>query len=463
MGVGKSEWPGSDDGQDNTTCPERGAILRPRLECREDSMSAQGAINVRNRVSDLQSKLSHAAKQSLDRRFGALYDKVYREDVIWEAWKRVRANKGAPGVDEQDFEYIENVIGVDQFLAEIREELKGDQYRPQPVLRCYIDKPGKPDKRPLGIPVIKDRVCHMATKLVIEPIFEANFLDCSHGFRPGQSAHDAIGIIDRAVTFKKQTMVIDADITGFFDNIRHEILMKLVERRIADPRVLRLIRMWLEAGVMEEGKYIKADGLGTPQGGVISPLLSNIYLHSFDKMFQLSGIPGTLVRYADDFVILLWRNGKRVLKQVEHMLGRLGLKLHPEKTRVVRAEDGFDFLGIHFRLCPVRKKNARLKKCCALWPSDRSITRIKQRIRGLIGRRYGLSLEQLISELTPVIRGWNNYHKAVRPVLKRFRKLNAFVRERIRIFLKRKYSDQSKGTWRVHNNLIVRLGLYQFG
>jgi group II intron reverse transcriptase/maturase len=426
-------------------------------------MSAQGAINVRNKVSDLQSKLSHAAKQSLDRRFGVLYDKIYREDVILEAWRRVKANKGAPGVDEQNFEHIEDIIGVDQFLAEIREELKSDRYGPQPVLRCYIDKPGKAEKRPLGIPVIKDRVCQTATKLVIEPIFETNFLDCSHGFRPGRSAHDAIQTIERTITFKGQTIVVDADITGFFDNIRQDILMKLVGRRIADPRVLRLIRMWLEAGVMEDGKYIETKGFGTPQGGVISPLLSNIYLHSFDKMFQQSGIPGTLVRYADDFVILLWRNGKKVVKQVEQMLGRLGLKLHPDKTRVVRAEDGFDFLGIDFRLCPVRKKNARLKKCCALWPSDRSIKRIKQRIREVIGRRYGLSLEQLIIELTPVIRGWNNYHKAVRPVLKRFRKLNAFVRERLRIFLKRKYSDQSKGTWRVHNNLVVRLGLYQFG
>ena len=214
---------------------------------------------------------------------------------------------------------------------------------------------------------------------------------------------------------------------------------------------------------MEEGKYIESNGLGTPQGGVISPLLSNIYLHSFDKMFQMSGIPGTLVRYADDFVILLWRNGKKVLRQVQSMFSRLGLRLHPEKTRVVRAEEGFDFLGVHFRLCPVCKRDAKLKRYCAKWPSDRSLNRIRQRIREVIGRRYGLSLEELISELNPVIRGWNNYHKATRPVRKRLRKLNYFVRERLRIFLKRKYSDQSRGTWRVHDNLLVRLGLYQFG
>jgi len=230
-------------------------------------MSAQGAINVRNKVSDLQTKLSHAAKQSLDRKFGALYDKIYREDVIWEAWKRVKANKGAPGVDKQDFEYIEDVIGVDQFLAEVREQLKSDLYRPQLVLRCYIEKPGKPEKRPLGIPVIFDRICQMATKLVIEPIFETNFLDCSHGFRPGRSAHDAIRVIDRTITFKRQTIVIDADITGFFDNIRHDILMELVERRIADPRVLRLIRMWLEAGVMEDASISKRMGWGHRKAG----------------------------------------------------------------------------------------------------------------------------------------------------------------------------------------------------
>ena len=427
-------------------------------------MSAEKAMNVR-KVQALQSKLSHAAKQSLDRRFGALYDKIYREDVLWVAWRRVRSNKGAPGMDGQSIEYIEEVIGVEAFLEEIRDELHAKWYRPQAVRRCWIDKPGKPEKRPLGIPVIKDRVIQMATKLVIEPIFETNFLSCSYGFRPGRSTHMAIDAIHKTITFKSQTVVIDADIVGFFNNIRQDILLNLLRRRISDPRVLKLIRGWLEAGVMDGAGYIQPDGLGAPQGGVISPLLSNIYLHSFDKMFRMSGIQGTLVRYCDDFVILLRGNGKKVLERVRQMLSRLGLELHRDKTRVVNARQGFDFLGVHFRLCRTTRRAAKLKWYCAVWPSDRSVKRIKDRVREVIGRRYFMSLEEMIDNLNPVIRGWNSYHMRVGPVMsaKSIKRLNGFIRERIRIFLKRKYDDRSRGSRRVHNNLLVRLGLYQFG
>jgi RNA-directed DNA polymerase len=426
-------------------------------------MSAQRAMNVRNKVSDLQTKLFHVAKQTLDRKFGALYDKVYREDVMLEAWKRVRANKGAAGVDGQDFEYIENEIGVKEFLEEIRQELKRRRYRAQPVRRCYVDKRDSSGKRPLGIPVIKDRVVQMAVKLVIEPIFEANFLNCSYGFRPKRSAHRAIKEIKGMLTFKGQRTVIDADIKGFFDNICHEIMMRLVRRRISDPRILKLIEMWLRAGVMEEGKYIRSDGTGTPQGGVLSPLLSNIYLHSFDRMFQMSGIAGTLVRYCDDFVILVRRDGKQVQRRVEQMLKRLRLQLNKDKTRIVDARDGFDFLGVHFRMSRIGKKGVKIKEHCVVWPSDRSMKRIRRRIKEVISRRYELSLEELIRELNPVIRGWNNYHTAIRPIGKRLRKLNPYAWDRIRIFLKRKYGDQSRGTRRAYGDLIVRLGLHQFG
>jgi len=420
-------------------------------------------MNMRSKVRALQIKLYHAAKQSLDRKFGALYDKIYREDVLLEAWRRVKANRGAPGVDRQDFEYIEEKIGLDKFLTEIHDDLKEKRYRPKPVLRRWIEKPGKAEKRPLGIPIVRDRVVQMAAKLVLEPIFEANFLECSYGFRPKRSAHDAVATIARTITFKRQTVVIDADIKGYFDNIRHNILLNLLRKRISDPRVIELIKGWLKAGVREEGKYIEAGGSGTPQGGVISPLLSNIYLHSFDKMIQQSGIPGTLVRYCDDFVILLRRSGKQILEKVKTMLGRLGLELHRGKTRVVMARNGFDFLGMHFRLRPTSRKDAKLKQFCAVWPSDRSIKQIKHKIRYTIGRLYDKSLEDMIGILNPIIRGWNNYHRKARPVMKRLQKLNAFVRERFRIFLKRKYSDQSRGTRRVHDSLLVRLGLYQFG
>ena len=418
---------------------------------------------MRNKVRTLQVKLFHAAKQSLDRKFGALYDKIYRKDVLLEAWRRVKANRGAPGIDRQDFEYIEDKIGLEKFLTKIHDELKDKRYRPKPVLRRWIEKPGKTEKRPLGIPIVRDRVVQMAAKLVLEPIFEANFLKCSYGFRPKRSAHDAVAAIARTITFKRQTVVIDADIKGYFGNIRHNILLNLLRKRISDPRVIELIKGWLKAGVREEGKYIEAGRSGTPQGGVISPLLSNIYLHSFDKMIQQSGIPGTLVRYCDDFVILLRRSGKQILEKVKTMLGRLGLELHRDKTRIVPARNGFDFLGMHFRLRPTSRKDAKLKQFCAVWPSDRSIKQIKNKIRYTIGRRYDKSLEDMIGILNPIIRGWNNYHRKARPVMKRLQKLNAFVRERFRIFLRRKYSDRSRGTRRVHDSLLVRLGLYQFG
>lgn len=436
------------------------------MENREGYVNAPAgvgnAMNTSRKVQVLQFKLSRAAKRSLDRRFGALYDKIYRRDVLREAWKRVRANKGAPGIDEQDFEWIERELGIRGFLEEIRGELKRQRYRPKPVKRCWIEKPGKPDKRPLGIPVIRDRVVQAACKLVIEPIFETNFLACSYGFRPKRSAKQAILAIQRAVTHAKQTVIIDCDIRGFFDNVDHRIMLKLVQRRISDPRVLKLIRGWLKAGVMADGAYTPPDGIGTPQGGVISPLLANIYLHSLDKMFKESDLSGTWVRYADDIVIAAWGGGQHILKRLRQMLGRLKLELSEEKTRVVKAEEGFDFLGVHFKLCPITSPGKKLEQVCRVWPSDRSMKRIREKVRTKVGRRYSRSLEEMIAELNPVLRGWHNYHKAVDPTPRRFRSLDRFVWDRLRIFLRRKHNDDTRGHRRLRGGLLTSLGLYQF-
>lgn len=329
--------------------------------------------------------------------------------------------------------------------------------------RCWIPKPGKPEKRPLGIPIVRDRVVQAAAKLVLEPLFEANFLPCSYGFRPKRSAAMAIEAIRGAVKFRRECEVVDADVKGFFDHVRHDLLLQLVARQVSDPRVLRLISGWLKAGVMEAGAYQAAGEEGTPQGGVISPLLANIYLHSFDQMFRQSGIAGTLVRYADDLVILVRTGAGRVLEEVRKMLARLGLELSAAKTRVVRAATGFDFLSTHLRDCPVRKVRSRLRRSCQVWPSDKSMERIREKVRQTVGRRYDASLEEQIGDLNRVLRGWHGYHAAMRPEKKRLAKLRDYVENRLRIFMKRKYSDRTGGYARLRGHRLAALGLYQFG
>jgi group II intron reverse transcriptase/maturase len=417
-------------------------------------------MNLLETVERLQQTLSDAAKASLDRRFGALFDKVYRKDVLWDAWRRVRANKGGPGVDGETIEYIEDEIGVGAFLRELRDELKSGCYRPQPVKRSWIDKPGRSEKRPLGIPVVRDRVAQTATKLVLEPIFETNFDQDSYGFRPGKSAQEAISEIQRSITFQRYREVVDIDLKSYFDTIDHSIMMKLVGRRVSDPRVLRLIRMWLKAGVMEEGK-LRKQLTGTPQGGCISPLLSNVYLHSFDKMWRLRGIRGTkLIRYADDMVLLCRGGGRHVLRRVREFLSRLRLTVNEEKTRVVAAAQGFDFLGMTFRFQKVSRRATKLTHSCYRWPRAKAVASLREKIRQRIGRRYSLSLKEVINEINPILRGWHNYFRRSNGE-RTFRDLDQFVLDRLRIFVKRKHSDESRGTRRLAGDRLDRLGLYR--
>jgi group II intron reverse transcriptase/maturase len=411
-----------------------------------------------NKVPDLQATLNRAAKADPERRFYILHEKLRRRDVLMEAWKQVKRNHGAAGIDGETIEDIER-NGVEAFLNRVAGELRTGAYRVKDVRRVQIPKAAG-GTRTLGIPTVKDRVVQAAATIVLEPIFEADFRDCSYGFRPERNAQQAAREVWKYLNYGCVN-VLDADIEGFFDNIPHDKLMKLVEKRVADIHLLRLVREWLRHGAMK-------DGVGTPQGGVISPLLANIYLNELDRVWEEKRMAekhdAKLVRYADDFVILTSKSLDEPVKVVEEVLGNLGLKLSAKKTRQVEVEgnEGFDFLGFAFRRRLSRKKG---KVVSYFFPSHKSVVRVRRKVSEATDRKLmGVkSVAEVVNDVNAILRGWRGYfHVSVASGA--FHRVQTHAERRLVIFIQRR--RQRRGLALRKNTfeyLYEVLGLYRMG
>ncbi len=365
-----------------------------------------------DQVRELQRTLYRAAKADPARRFHALYDKLSRKDVLERAWELVRANKGAAGIDEQTIADIER-YGVSRLLDELAADLKDGRWRPLPARRVFISKPGREELRPLSIPTVRDRIVQAAVKLVIEPVFEADFLPCSFGFRPRRSQHDALQVlIDES--WRGRRWALESDIANCFEAIPHSGLMSAIEERVSDRNLLKLLRATLRAGVMADGA-VHREVTGTPQGGVISPVLANVYLHRLDRQWAERGT-GVLVRFADDLVVMCHtkREAEAALSALRSILAELGLEPKAAKTRIVHLKEGgegLDFLGFHHRRVRGERGYEHLR-FLARWPSREAMQRARDRIREITDyKRLRDPVEVIVQDLNRFLSGWANYFR----------------------------------------------------
>jgi len=410
---------------------------------------------------EFQGKLHAKAKAEPKFRFYSLYDKTYRTDVLEEAYRKAKANGGAGGVDGETFQDVEKK-GVTEYLAELQLEMKERHYVPKPVRRVYIPKPnGK--QRPLGIPTIRDRIVQTAFLMILEPIFEADFADSSYGFRPEKSAHDAVREIYKYLNWGC-VEVYDVDLEQYFDTVDHGKLMKLVARRISDAQVLHVIKQWLSCGYVEEDQH-RQSTQGTPQGGVISPLLANIYLNPVDQAFKRERLGNIskgsihLVRYADDLVILAQQNLGKGITLLHHYTERLGLRLNGEKTRRLRLDIGnsVDFLGFRFHNVRSRQNGARL---ILVYPSPRSQERFRATVRRYIHHSIPLRVKDQVQNLNRYLRGWMGYFRLGHGSAT-FRKLARFVNLRVRHVIWRRKGRRGYGWGKLTSDYIYgQLGLF---